>query len=56
MKMTVKPRGFRRPRSIAVGSRIHRYATLLMLVRSLANTREQQVMELELMLDESDAE
>ena len=54
--ITVKPAGHRRPKAIVVGSRIHRLANLLVLVRALRNTPVQQIMELELMLDESDAE
>ena len=55
-RLSVKPIGRRRPKAIAVGSPVHRLATLLILVRALRNTPVQQVMELELMLDESDAE
>jgi hypothetical protein len=56
VKTTVKPVGRRRPKAIVVGSRIHRLANLLTLVRALRNTPVQQIMELCLLMDESDAE
>lgn len=55
IRPSTKGRQFR-PKAIVVGSPLHRTVNTLVLIRSLANDRAQQVLELSLLVDSADEE